>query len=203
MPAGTLVGALVVLAIIGGLELIDRTSFALIALSARVRALGAWVGGAAAFVTTTVLAVAVGTTLTGLLGPGRLDLLRVAGGLFLLGYATWTLFGAHDDDAPVSPGLRGAVLAAFTTIFLLELGDTTMIFEIVLVPTFGWLAVLVGGACGLTAVAAWDVWLGGRLGLRLRPATVRKVVATILYVVGVFTIVYGLAPAAFAPLGAG
>ncbi len=201
MPAGSVLGAVVVLAIVGGLELIDRTSFALIALSARVRALGAWLGGAAAFVATTVIAVAVGATLDGLLGPARLDLLRVAGGLFLLGYAAWTLFGAHDDDAPVSPKLRGAIVAAFTTVFLLELGDTTMVFEIVLVSTFGWLAVLVGGALGLVTVAAWDVWLGGRLGLRLRPATVREVVAAILFVVGALTIAYGLAPAAFAPFG--
>jgi Ca2+/H+ antiporter, TMEM165/GDT1 family len=202
MGVGFLLGVLLAFALIGGLELIDRTSFALIAVSARLRALGAWVGGAAAFVTTTVIAVAVGAAVDGLLGPGRIDLVRIVGGAVLLGYAAWTLVGAHDDERPVSPELRGAIVTAFTTIFLLELGDTTMVFEIVLVPSVGWLAVLIGGALGLVTVAGWDVWLGGRIGVRLRPATLRKVVASILFVVGALTIAYGLAPAAFAPLGA-
>jgi len=79
MPVLELAGFATVLAVIGGLELIDRTSFALIGIAARVRALGAWLGGASAFVVTTVIAVAIGATLEGLLGPARLDWLRVGG----------------------------------------------------------------------------------------------------------------------------
>jgi len=78
-----------------------------------------------------------------------------------------------------------------------------MIFEVVFVPTFGWAVVLAGGALGLVTVAAWDVWLGGRLGVRLAPGTVRTVVAAILFVVGTLTAVYGLAPSAFSALGLG
>ncbi len=191
-------GFAVVLAVVGGLELVDRTSFALIGLATRLRPLGAWLGGASAFVLTTVLAVLVGASLEGLLGGGRLDWLRVGGGLFLIGYAAWTLRGSEEPPAGAPSGLEGAIAAAFTTIFLLELGDTTMIFEIVFVPSFGWLPVLAGGALGLGAVAAWDVWLGRRVGLRLDPATVRKVVAGILFVVGALTVLYGLEPRLFA-----
>jgi len=197
MPGAALAGVVTVLAVIGGLELIDRTSFALIGLSARARALGAWLGASSAFVTTTVLAVVVGAALEGFLGPGRLDWLRIGGGVFLIGYAAWTLLQPAEEDVPTRTSLTSAFAAAFTTIVLLELGDTTMIFEIVLVPTFGWLAVLAGGAIGLVTVAAWDVWLGGRLGVHLSPATVRKVVAGILFAVGAATALYGLAPAAF------
>ncbi len=197
MPAATVVGLVTVFAVIGGLELIDRTSFALIGLAARARALGAWLGGSAAFVTTTVLAVGIGTALEGVLGPARLDDLRIAGGIFLIAYAGWVLFGPHDDETGPAPDLRRAFVAAFTTILVLELGDTTMVFEVVFVTAFGWLDVLVGGACGLVLVAAWDVWLGRRIGLRLPPATVRKVVAAILFVVGALTTLYGLAPSAF------
>ncbi len=191
-------GFAVVLAVVGGLELVDRTSFALIGLATRLRPLGAWLGAASAFVLTTVLAVLVGASLEGLLGGGRLDWLRVGGGLFLIGYAAWTLRGSEEPPAGAPSGLEGAIAAAFTTIFLLELGDTTMIFEIVFVPSFGWLPVLAGGALGLGAVAAWDVWLGRRVGLRLDPATVRKVVAGILFVVGALTVLYGLEPRLFA-----
>ena len=55
---------------------------------------------------------------------------------------------------------------------------------------------LLGGALGLVTVAAWDVWLGGRLGVRLTPATTRKLVAGILFVVGALTAIYALAPSA-------
>ena len=200
MPGGALYGFAVVLAVVGGLELVDRTSFALIGLSARLRPLGAWLGGASAFVATTVLAVVVGSALEGVLGPSRLGALRFAGGVFLIGYAAWTLLGPAENEPATRPDLRGAFVAAFVTIFLLELGDTTMIFEVVFVPTFGWATVLAGGAIGLVTVAAWDVWLGGRLGVRLSPAMVRKVVAAILFVVGVLTALYGLAPATFSAL---
>ncbi|HTT17147.1 MAG TPA: TMEM165/GDT1 family protein [Thermoplasmata archaeon] len=200
MAVGSVDGALVVLAVIGGLELIDRTSFALIALSARSRALGAWAGGASAFVLTTVISVAVGAGIEAWLGMGRIVWVRLAGGIFLLAYASFTLLRQAKEAPTPIVGVRGAFAAAFLTIFLLELGDTTMIFEIVFVPTFGWLVVLVGGAAGLVAVAAWDVWLGQRLSVRLRPRTVQRVVATILFVVGTFTIVYALAPALFPAL---
>jgi putative Ca2+/H+ antiporter (TMEM165/GDT1 family) len=200
MAAATLVGVVTVLAVIGGLETVDRTSFALIGIAARARPLGAWAGGAAAFTLTTVLAVVAGTALVGVLGPSRVDLLRVAGGLFLIGYAGWTLLGPAEAAPTVHASLRGAFAAAFGTILLLELGDTTMIFEIVFVPTFGWLAVLLGGCAGLVSVAAWDVWLGSRLGIRLRPETTRVVVAGVLVAVGVLTVLYGLAPRAFPSL---
>ena len=197
MSAGALGGVATVFAVIGGLELIDRTSFALIGLSARARALGAFVGGAGAFVVTTVIAVGVGTALEGLLGPSRLGWLRFAGGVFLIGYAAWVLLGSHDEETAVRADFRSAAAVAFATILLLELGDTTMVFEVVFVPTFGWLEVLLGGSLGLITVAAWDVWLGTRIGVRLSPRTVRRVVAGILFVVGALTALYGLAPSAF------
>jgi putative Ca2+/H+ antiporter (TMEM165/GDT1 family) len=197
MPGFAFAGFVTVLAVIGGLELIDRTSFALIGVAARARPLGAWLGGASAFVSTTVLAVVVGTTLEGVLGPGRVGWLRFGGGLFLIGYAAWILLGPRSAEPTTRPSLSSAFAAAFTTILLLELGDTTMVFEIVFVPTFGWLAVLAGGSLALVTVAAWDVWLGGRLGMRLAPETVRKVVAGILFAVGIATAVYGLVPSAF------
>jgi putative Ca2+/H+ antiporter (TMEM165/GDT1 family) len=200
MPAVPLDGALVVFALIGGLELIDRTSFALIALAARSRPLGAWAGGSAAFVLTTGLAVAVGAGIEAGLGPGRLRWVRLAGGLFLIAYAAYTLRPRADGEPAPIVGVRGAFAAAFATIALLELGDTTMVFEIVLVPTFGWLEVLLGGAVGLVVVAAWDVWLGQRLSVRLAPATLRRVVAGVLFVVGAVTVAYALAPAGFAAL---
>jgi len=199
---GWLGGFAVVFGVIGILEVFDRTSFALIALAARSHPFRSWVGGASAFVITTAIAVTAGAALGDLLGSGRIDLLRVAGGLFLMGYAGWLYFHPESEDPDRLPRTaRSALVAAFVTIFLLELGDTTMIFEIVFVSDFGWLLVLVAGALALVTVAAWDVYLGSRLGARLDPRLLHRVVVSVLLVVGAVTIAYGLAPGAFPTLG--
>jgi putative Ca2+/H+ antiporter (TMEM165/GDT1 family) len=198
---GVATGYVVVFSIIGFLELFDRTSFALIALAARAKPLPTFLGGALAFVATTVLSVTVGAALVDLLGPTRIGWLRVAGGAILLSYAAW-LYVHPEDDEEGRRGPPGSLLyVAFATVFLLELADTTMIFEIVFVAAWGWFIVLVAGAAALVTVAAWDVFLGNRLGLRVDPELLRKIVIVVLAIVGVVTIVYGLAPAAFPTLG--
>jgi Ca2+/H+ antiporter, TMEM165/GDT1 family len=190
-------GVLVVVAVIGGLELVDRTSFALIALASRGPSLPTWLGGAAAFVVATGIAVTVGAALVDALGPSHIGLVRIAGGLFLLGYAAWLYF-TGEGDAPAPPvDRRSAFTVAFLTILLLEMADTTMIFEIVFVTSFGALAVFVGGAAALVTVAAWDVRLGHHLGRKIDPRRLDRVVVVVLAIVGVLTILYGAAPGAF------
>jgi Ca2+/H+ antiporter, TMEM165/GDT1 family len=194
-------GFLVVFAVIGGLEVVDRTSFALIVLASRARAWATWAGGALAFVGTTVLAVTAGAALAEVLGPARIGWLRVAGGAFLIGYALWTFFRREaEEKLEGDTRARSAFLAAFLTIFLLELGDTTQIFEIVFVTDWGWLIVLVAGSLALVTVATWDVLLGRHLGARVEPELMRRVVVVVLIVVGGVTIAYGLAPEAFPTL---
>ena len=202
MDLGLLTGFVLVFAVVGFFELFDRTSFALIALATRSRPLATWAGGASAFVATTVLAVTIGAALEGVLGPTRIGLLRAAGGVFLLGYAGWLYFH-RSTEARVAEGRRmpSPFAAAFLTIFLLELGDTTMIFEIVFVTDWGWLTVLLGGALALVAVAAWDVLLGSKLGARVDEDLLDRIVVVVLVAVGAFTIAYGLAPGAFPTLG--
>lgn len=192
----------VVFVVIGILEVFDRTSFALIALSARSHPFQTWAGGATAFVATSGLSVSVGSALSDLLGPGRIGLLRVAGGLFLIGYAVWLSVHPESDDPNRLPRTaRSAFLTALATVFLLELGDTTMIFQIVFVSDFGWLIVLVAGALALVVVAAWDAFLGSHLGARLEPRSLHRVVVAVLFVAGALTVAYGLVPAAFGALG--
>jgi len=192
---------LIVFAVVGGFELFDRTSFALIVLAARARPLATWAGGAAAFLASTVVAVTAGAALAAVLGPSRVGWLRVAGGTFLIVYAFWTYWHPEaETGAEGGTRNRSALTAAFLTIFLLELGDTTQIFEIVFVTDYGWLLVLVAGSLALAAVASWDVFLGHRLGARVEPELMRRVVVVVLLVVGVVTIVYGLSPGAFPTL---
>lgn len=196
-----LAGFVVVFVVIAVLEVFDRTSFALIALSARSHPFQSWVGATAGFVLTSALSVTLGSALSDVLGPSRIGLLRVAGGVFLICYAIWLYFHPESDDPnriPRTP--RTALVTAFVTIFLLELGDTTMIFQIVFVSDFGWLIVLVAGALALSVVSAWNCFLGSRLGARLEPRFLHRIVVTVLIIVGAVTIAYGLVPSAFPTL---
>ncbi len=78
-----------------------------------------------------------------------------------------------------------------------------MVFEVVFVTSLGWLIVLLAGALALVTVAAWDVWLGRRLGAWLEPESLRKLVVIVLVLVGVLTIAYGLSPSKFGRLATG
>jgi Ca2+/H+ antiporter, TMEM165/GDT1 family len=197
VAASFLDGFVLVFAVIGGLELIDRTSLTLIAMASRGHPGATWLGGAIAFVLTTGIAVTIGAALAAVLGPGRIGLLRAGGGAFLIGYAIWLYLGP-EEEPEIARHARSALYAALLTIFLLELGDTTMIFEIVFVSSVGPWVVFAAGASALVAVAAWDVKLGERLGAKLPARQLNRVVVAVLLVVGALTIAYGLDPGLFA-----
>jgi putative Ca2+/H+ antiporter (TMEM165/GDT1 family) len=198
--SGVSVGTfLLIYAVIGGLELTDRTNFALIGFAARHPPLPTWAGAAAAFVATSALAVAIGAALVGVL-HNEILYLRLGGGLLLLGYAGY-LWWTPEEERKV-PGARSAAVAAFILIFLLELGDTTMIF----LATFVFLTpdpllVFAAGALALSTVAASASVIGSKLGARVEPRVLDRVVVGILLVVGVVTILYALYPGAFPSLG--
>jgi putative Ca2+/H+ antiporter (TMEM165/GDT1 family) len=200
MAAFDLAGYLVVFAIVAGFELFDRTSFAIIALAARGHPVPTWAGGAVAFVASTAIAVSVGAALVALLGPGRIGLVRAGAGAFLIGYALYLAYRGPEPTETGAATRQTAFLTALATVFLLELGDTTMIVEVLFVTTWGWFVVLVAGAAALITVAAWAAWLGGRLGARVEPKLLHRVVVVVLLIVGALTIAYGLAPGAFPTL---
>ncbi|MGA8302541.1 MAG: TMEM165/GDT1 family protein [Thermoplasmata archaeon] len=197
MDFGSLSGFLIVFAVVAGFELFDRTSFATMALASRHHPTPTWAGAALAFVGSSAIAVTVGAALVALLGPGRIGLVRVAAGSFLIAYALYLAYRGPDVETGNPVSTRAAFLAAFVTVFLLELGDTTMIIEVLFVTDWGWLIVFVAGALALIAVAAWAAWLGNRLGTRVEPLLLHRIVVGILIAVGALTIAYGLAPGAF------
>ncbi len=189
----------IVFAVIGGTELIDRTNFALIGLASKYRPISIWAGAAAAFVLTTALAVIIGAALLAALG-GQVVYLRVGGGLFLLGYAVYLLLVPESNRRP--PTGRSAFTTAFLLIMLLEIGDTTMIFTIVFVSTMPSLVVVgLAASLALVAVAASAAIIGSRLGARVEPAQLERLVVVILFVVGVLTIVYALDPGLLPSVG--
>jgi putative Ca2+/H+ antiporter (TMEM165/GDT1 family) len=185
----------IVFAVVGGFELLDRTNFALIGLAAKNPPLAVWAGAAAAFVATSALAVAIGAALLALLG-GNVFWLRLGGGALLLGYAGYLLLVPETDRRP--PTGRSAWTTAFLLIFLLELGDTTMILTIIFAGSFELpVIVFAAAALALSLVAASAALIGSQLGPRVEPVVLERVVIGILSIVGVFTILWALAPGVF------
>jgi len=194
-------GFLLVFVVIGGLELFDRTSFALIAYASRSHAFASWAGAALAFVLTSALAVTVGAALVAALGEGRIGLVRVVGGIAVIGYAVWVYYHPDEEsNLEARPEVTATFVAAFATIFVLELADATMIFEIVFVASYGWLLVFAAGASALVLVAAWNVFLGRTLGQRIPPLLLNRIMVVVLLAVGALTILYGLYPSSFPDL---
>ncbi|MCI4335649.1 MAG: TMEM165/GDT1 family protein [Thermoplasmata archaeon] len=92
-------------------------------------------------------------------------------------------------------------VTAFLLIFLLELGDTTMILTMNFVFSINDpLLVGLAAALGLMFVAATACLIGSRVGDRVEPAQLNRLVVVILTLVGIVTILYALAPGAFPPL---
>jgi Ca2+/H+ antiporter, TMEM165/GDT1 family len=190
-----LVGFAVVFGTIALFEFLDRTNFALLSFAAREPPIPAWIGATSAFAATTLLSVAIGSVLVDALRP-ELYLVRLAGGILLLGYAGYLLVG-HGEEQP-SPAGRSTLTTAFLMIFLLELGDTTMILTINFVAAYTD-AILVGIAAflGLAFVAGTACLLGPRLGARVEPKQLELVVIAVLATVGVLTILYAIDPGVF------
>jgi putative Ca2+/H+ antiporter (TMEM165/GDT1 family) len=202
MGPSDVVAFFTVLTLVGGFEIVDRSNLSLIAFSSRHNALRSWIGAAAAFVSVSAIAVTAGAVLLHSLGPGHIGEIRAAGGLVLIGYAIYLLF--HIDRVEGSEPPRSAatpILGAFLLIFFLELGDTTMILEVILVANFGIVIVFAGGAIALALVAALGCFVGSRIGPRISKRRMDRLVVAILMAVGVLTVLYGLAPGLWGPLG--
>ncbi len=194
MVAGPLASFALVFAVIGATELLDRTNFALIGLAARRHPLEVWGGAALAFLLTTTLAVAIGAALLAALG-GQVVYLRLGGGVLLIAYAAYLVLVPAAERA--TPAGRSAFSTAFLMILLLELGDTTMIFTINFVTTIAPLVVGVAAAAALVTVAGSACFIGPRLGTRLAPRHLDRLVVVLLTVVGAATILYALDPGLF------
>lgn len=198
MVSGALFIFAFVFAFIGGLELLDRTCFALIAYSSKHPPFQTWAGASAAFVVTSAISVGVGGSLEAVFHQ-ELVWVRVGGGVVLLGYAAYLLLVPEQDRQP--PTGRSTFAATFILIFLLELGDTTMIFTILFTVEFGALLVVFGAAAlALACVSAFAAILGSRLGSRVEPHLLERLVVGILVIAGVLTILYALVPGLFGGL---
>jgi Ca2+/H+ antiporter, TMEM165/GDT1 family len=191
---GPLFAIAIVFAVVGGTELVDRTNFALISLAARQAPLPSWAGAALAFLCTSTLAVLIGAALVTALAPD-LIYVRIGGGVFLIAYALY--LGFAPDESRRIPSARSALASAFLLIFLLELGDTTMILTILFVSDFAPVLVFIGAASALITVAALGCLIGSRLGAKVEPRVLDRIVVVVLILVGLVTILIAVEPGWF------
>jgi Ca2+/H+ antiporter, TMEM165/GDT1 family len=178
-------------------ELPDKSLFASLVLSTRYRRLPVWTGASLGFVVHVAIAVTAGQLLT-LLPQSILD--WVVASLFLAGSAYLLISSlrpeGHDDD--VDAARQGArqlsfariTLTAFGIVFLAEWGDITQIATANLAARYADpIAVAVGAALGLSAVAGLAVNVGAK-SLKLIPvAWVQRITGTILLGFGLYGIV--------------
>jgi Ca2+/H+ antiporter, TMEM165/GDT1 family len=162
-------------------ELPDKTMFANLVMATRGGPGRVWLGAAGAFVVHVAIAVTVGVALFAMLPKRSVD--AVVAVLFLLGatYAWREGTKLPHEKPPPRTSRPGAVLTAFTVIFLAEWGDLTQILTANLAAKYhSPLSVAVGCVLALWAVAAVAV-VGGRALLRfIDVSTVRKVTAVVL-----------------------
>lgn len=169
-------------------ELPDKTMFASLILATRGKPAQVWLGAAAAFTVHVAIAVTAGVALFSFIPRRYLEL--VVAVLFAAGAIYAWVEGSRnrEERAPAGPSSRGAVLTAFTVIFVAEWGDLTQILTANLAAKYhAPLAVGVGAVLALWSVAAIAV-IGGQTLLRfVKVATIRKVTAVVLVALAVYT----------------
>jgi len=172
-------------------ELPDKTAFAALLLATRRSPWAVFIGGAAAFLVQTVIAIAFGSLL-GLL-PARI-VHGLAGGLFLvLAVAMW--LRPHEDAEPLgaskgSPRFFSDVWASFVVIFLAEWGDLTQFSTAALAAKFrDPVTIFTSAVLALWAVTALAVLLGSRVKGWLKADRLQKLAAAAFAVVGVVLLV--------------
>jgi putative Ca2+/H+ antiporter (TMEM165/GDT1 family) len=132
------------------------------------------------------VAGALGTWITGLLGP---QTLRWVLGLSFLAMAVWTLVPDKFEEGDAKLARHGVFLTTFIAFFLAEMGDKTQIATVALAAQFqAYWAVVAGTTLGMMLANVPAVFLGDRLAGRLPVRLVHGVAAAIFAVLGVLTL---------------
>ncbi len=175
-------------------EIGDKTQLLSFLLAARYQK--PWPIVAGIFVATLVnhaLAGAVGSWLTGLMGP---DTLRWVLGISFILMAGWMLIPdtLDEEEATVAPrfGVFGTTLIAF---FLAEMGDKTQVATVALAAQYAdFLMVVAGTTVGMMIANVPAVLVGDKLAARLPVRLVHGIAALIFAVLGLYVLLNDAVP---------
>ena len=179
-------------------ELPDKSLFASLVLGTRYRSAYVWAGAAAAFAVQMAIAVTAGRLLSLLphrLVDGIVAVLFLAGSAYLWRSSFRLQYPEGADAArqgsPPASFLRIAG-TSFGVVFLAEWGDITQLTAANLAARYNPVAVFAGGVLGLWLLAALAINLGAKSLALIPMAWVRRITATILLGLGVYTGVIAL-----------
>lgn len=190
---------LLVFGAIFAFEIVDRTNFAVIALSAKHRHTHVWMGAASAFVVSTAISVAIGYVVVSYL-LAYLPWVKIVGGAILAAFGVRALLRLEgpeaekaEREAEASLSRREVWSVAFTLILFLEMGDNTQVLTILFVASLGnWVLVFVAAVLALVSVAAIGATSGNYLKARISPDRLERLLGAILIVVGAVTMLLGV-----------
>nr|WP_315397401.1 TMEM165/GDT1 family protein [uncultured Duganella sp.] len=131
-------------------------------------------------------AAAIGTWITGLLGP---DILRWVLGASFLAMAAWTLVPDKLDDEDTQLARYGVFLTTLIAFFVAEMGDKTQVATVALAARYDALiAVVCGTTLGMMIANVPAVYLGDRVANKVSLKLVHGIAAAVFAVLGVATL---------------
>lgn len=173
--------------IVGLAEIGDKTQLLAFVLAAKFRRPVPIV--LAIFIATIVnhaFAAAIGSWITGMLGP---DLLRWVLGVSFLVMAAWTLIPDKLDEDDAKLAKYGVFLTTLLAFFMAEMGDKTQVATVALAARYdSMLAVVLGTTCGMMLANVPAVYLGDRIAGRIPLRLVHGIAALVFAVLGVATL---------------
>ena len=173
--------------IVGLAEIGDKTQLLAFVLAAKFRRPVPIV--LAIFIATIInhaFAAAIGSWITGMLGP---DLLRWVLGVSFLVMAAWTLIPDKLDEDDAKLAKYGVFLTTLLAFFMAEMGDKTQVATVALAARYdSMLAVVLGTTFGMMLANVPAVYLGDRIAGRIPLRLVHGIAALVFAVLGVATL---------------
>ena len=173
--------------IVGLAEIGDKTQLLAFVLAAKFRRPVPIV--LAIFIATIVnhaFAAAIGSWITGMLGP---DLLRWVLGVSFLVMDAWTLIPDKLDEDDAKLAKYGVFLTTLLAFFMAEMGDKTQVATVALAARYdSMLAVVLGTTFGMMLANVPAVYLGDRIAGRIPLRLVHGIAALVFAVLGVATL---------------
>jgi len=169
------------------LEMGDKTQLVAMSLASRFSIGITLAGIASATLLVHLFSVALGGSAANYLPA---DWIRFVAGIAFVGFGLWTLRGDYLEEGHAPKcGTRGAFLCVFTTFFIAELGDKTMLGTVALASTYSVIPVWLGSSAGMVVADGLAMLVGQVLGARLPEKAVRIGAAMIFLGYGAFSII--------------
>ncbi|MCX6344309.1 MAG: TMEM165/GDT1 family protein [Armatimonadetes bacterium] len=169
------------------LEMGDKTQLVAMSLASKFNAWITLAGVAAATLVVHLISIALGGGAGKFMSPNWIGFLA---GIAFIGFGLWTYRGdCLDDDEAPKCGTRGAFACVFTTFFLAELGDKTMLGTVALASNHSLIPVWLGSSLGMVVADGLAMLVGLFLGKKLPEKAIRIGASAIFLGFGAFSVI--------------